>query len=450
MVIKEDIIDQYLENRLEFHIPNLELKNSGYRISGSGTISLNHLGAFEIRVYSKKQKPLPFDYFITQYNKSISQAGKLISKEDFFALHGKNHYSTHYSCKQLQVFSSNENITKGTLKNSIEICSPDKRIKKYNRVEIIINSNLKIPVNNSQRTKKEYPDGSKFENLSRNTFLLNKNGTRIIMFNNKNYFLINISTKDKTIDYKYLDNIINSLSFLIGKYLRWNIVKLYNNNDDEYKFLFNQNKSEKFGPTLSKPPFDFLAYMEKPEYQEQLFLNYFKFVSTDKKCILYKITIRNLLASYSYLHVFSLTLSANIEELLKVYFKKYAKSILKPKDVTDAMTKINNLDIKEQLQNRIIGFLNNIKSNIHINDIFKTLVTKKLLSKEDVEDWKKLRNSSAHGDITNNFDTQGLLDLVYRNLVLYHKIIFLLIGYKGLYSNYGLHGHPSNSFDVEI
>lgn len=329
--------------------------------------------------------------------------------------------------------------------------SPDCRGRRYKNAEIIINSNIRIPLNDHQKIERTYSTGVKTTNHSRNTFFIKNQEVKAQMFNEKSYFLINISAQKQIIDREYVDNFISALSFLTGRIVNWNIIKMFND-VEIYKYFYNPNDHQKIGSTLSKPPFDFVAFFQETKYPERLFFQFFNFINKDSKRNLYKITNRNLLSSYSYLHVFGLSLSANIEELLKVYFSAHVKDIvLQPQEILYAIDKIKEIKLKESLENRIIGLLKNINNqNIHVKDILKMLQNKRILDNECIRDWNKLRNASAHGDLTDNFETQKHLDLVYKNLVLYYKIIFLIIGYKGKYSNYCVHGHPSASFDSEV
>lgn len=84
MVIKEDIVEKYISNRLEIDLPSLSLKNNEFSVSGSGFIKLDDNGAFQLKIISKKNRYNPLEYLIKQINKSFQDAGKLIPREEYF------------------------------------------------------------------------------------------------------------------------------------------------------------------------------------------------------------------------------------------------------------------------------------------------------------------------------------------------------------------------------
>ena len=91
---------------------------------------------------------------------------------------------------------------------------------------------------------------------------------------------------------------------------------------------------------------------------------------------------------------------------------------------------------------RVIGLITMIKT-VRAGDQLKALVAKGIVTQSGHDAWKMLRNKAAHGDwkfVTENL--QGTIDLLNQVRVLFYQLIFGLIGYKGMQTDYGTHGWP--------
>ena len=78
--------------------------------------------------------------------------------------------------------------------------------------------------------------------------------------------------------------------------------------------------------------------------------------------------------------------------------------------------------------------LNAISSNINNSD-------------ELLKSWDKLRNKAAHGRLfIKNDDTQTYFDHYSNTLSLFYQLVFLTIGYNGIYTEYSQDGYPSMRF----
>ncbi|MMZ55269.1 hypothetical protein D1872_171150 [compost metagenome] len=88
--------------------------------------------------------------------------------------------------------------------------------------------------------------------------------------------------------------------------------------------------------------------------------------------------------------------------------------------------------IKKKKQQKTINILNHFYSIGY-------------LTKEQITTWKEVRNASAHADMTIFNDIESIVyksDIV---LTLLYLLIFKAIGYKGIYTNYGMEDWPTVS-----
>jgi hypothetical protein len=111
-------------------------------------------------------------------------------------------------------------------------------------------------------------------------------------------------------------------------------------------------------------------------------------------------------------------------------------------------------DLPPDLTDRLLGLLG-MMADPRVQDRLSSLTKKGYTNSVYVSSWKKLRNSNVHpkssqlkavpADLV-----QKKFDQVHQVEVLLHQIIFFLIGYKGIYTNYGVHGFPAARYPVPM
>jgi hypothetical protein len=98
---------------------------------------------------------------------------------------------------------------------------------------------------------------------------------------------------------------------------------------------------------------------------------------------------------------------------------------------------------------RIAGMMNGL-TQIRAIDRMNGLAESGGTTPALLKDWTKLRNRGVHptkrgGNLTPT-DFQRLIDEVHHVTVLMYHIVFALIGYKGPYTEYGVHGFPQRDY----
>lgn len=111
---------------------------------------------------------------------------------------------------------------------------------------------------------------------------------------------------------------------------------------------------------------------------------------------------------------------------------------------------VENASVSKDLIPRISNVISSMKSS-STSDRFHALVQAGALDHKDRTTWKSVRNASAHGSF--NIDPnkiQTRLDEVYRLITVVYKLVFLRIGYRGLYTNYAEHGWNVAEFQSDV
>lgn len=145
-----------------------------------------------------------------------------------------------------------------------------------------------------------------------------------------------------------------------------------------------------------------------------------------------------------------LTLSVAVESLLAIntlqeYFlennlNKIESQILLVKDC------IQELNIEDPFRNRLEGCMNSMNS-VSTTDKLKKLVDKGLVDKSLKKAWKEIRNKAAHGYILKPGELNKNLKFCNQVTVLFHHLVFLIIGYRGKYTDYSEDGWIKKDFN---
>lgn len=152
-------------------------------------------------------------------------------------------------------------------------------------------------------------------------------------------------------------------------------------------------------------------------------------------------------ASCASVDVEGLVLGVAVEDVLRTEFKELGTpSPEMQTEIDRAMTLIADSDLRPELKKRIRSAVGNMKS-ARAEDRLRSLVDAGAIMLEQVESWRNLRNFFAHSHRFNERkDSQELLDLCGKVLVLFYHLIFWRIGYCGSYTDYGSEGYPTRQY----
>ncbi|MBN9421820.1 MAG: hypothetical protein BGO63_10250 [Candidatus Accumulibacter sp. 66-26] len=99
---------------------------------------------------------------------------------------------------------------------------------------------------------------------------------------------------------------------------------------------------------------------------------------------------------------------------------------------------------------RVCDVLGGIKSS-RAKDKLHALVLASAIDEADRKAWNDTRNKAAHGSFEiDPAKFQELIDVVFRLSALVYKLVFLQIGYKGKFTDYGEHDWPLRDFAADL
>lgn len=106
----------------------------------------------------------------------------------------------------------------------------------------------------------------------------------------------------------------------------------------------------------------------------------------------------------------------------------------------------DNPECELSIKRRLGGIINQMKSNKNATARLNALLDRGVITKNEIDSWKRCRNSYAHGYYPKQLPNQKDFDDIGRMTTLLHKIIFQAIGYSGKYTDYGQRGWPTLDF----
>lgn len=118
------------------------------------------------------------------------------------------------------------------------------------------------------------------------------------------------------------------------------------------------------------------------------------------------------------------------------------------KAVDALLAHVGEAAVPQALLSRAAGALGSMRSSRAV-DRMHVLVNTKAIDEEEVRAWKAIRNSSAHGSFKLEEDQfQEALDRINRIVTLIYRLSFLVIGYRGRFTNFGAFNWPTQQYDA--
>jgi hypothetical protein len=144
------------------------------------------------------------------------------------------------------------------------------------------------------------------------------------------------------------------------------------------------------------------------------------------------------------LEVSSLVLSVAVEGVVGLLQGKESRDESLLKDVADALSVAAVADFPARLKPRIIGAIESMK-RLRAGDYLKELARQEIIPAHYVDAWNGLRNWSTHADAADGEWVAPILRKADIVLALYYRLVFLLIEFRGPYTDYSQVGWPERN-----
>jgi hypothetical protein len=435
-----ELINRYRKKALCLEFKEIKLTQLGdgsNRIFvGPGLIEQNGDGALTYKIFYNSGFSL--DKFFDHFNNLT--IGKLIPENQYYSFEGIDIYGRKWISEKIAIdFHTSEdftviheNIHNISTTTTLPLIEGSERSGQFHQVWIP--KKIRLPSNLSTSIKHFVGDDEMKSSISRSAAEYKNSFLRILLFHDEDWLVIQIKVGEDNFYPFVLERVLSAIQYILAEPMNWVIYE----------------KRKKCLCTLSLVPFK--EKHKKSRFHEPIlgvhsnendiwklfdkYLNHIIQYDNDPKDPISGIISKCLHASQGSFDAFSLTLSLAVEEILNIAFKDIEVPMkIKEEDIRKFKEEVKQLDIEQYFKDRIESFIGYVQ-NITATDRLRELVEHTPITRKEYDNWKDIRNYFAHPD-DSKLDTQEKVDKTYSVMTLLHKLIFLKIGYQGIYNDYG-------------
>jgi hypothetical protein len=145
-----------------------------------------------------------------------------------------------------------------------------------------------------------------------------------------------------------------------------------------------------------------------------------------------------------YIDAYALTMTAVVESLA---FSDVRVRVRRPaeRQIQSLLRWIGDWSGSDELKQRASGAIANL-GQTRAGDILRSLVKKGVITKQQFDAWQKLRNRSAHEYQMLRGNPNQLRELLPLVQVLFYRLVFHIIGYRGSYTDYSSPQWPTREY----
>jgi len=448
--MNSDEITAIMENRYSIDCVQLVLApqlpgTDQKKHRGAGLISQAPDGSFSLKMYCNGNV-LPRDVF----PRLDWKAGELIHEEYYYRLTANDIKGRQWEAKWII-----PDIHSGPDPNGYIVHADIRELSYssdlYDEVAtyyagIYFPGDINIPFNTAVTEKKMVDGQRRSSSVNLNVSKFSACDIEFEIEKDVGWLMLN-ALSDTAIDDALVMRLVESLQFVLARSLSWSIVELIHGKTRKVRVKSSQRNVNK---SRVQPPVHFQA-VDRSNKVWSLFGRYLSHTKTYDEELWHPVFrwIHAVIESgCSSLDTESLILSVAIEGLLREEFDNlYYRNAELQKQIEDVRCGMEKLVLEPSFKNRVFGFFGNMLKP-RAKDFLHILKNKNLLDPRLLDEYDKLRNSTAHGELADSSKFQVHLDRCAAVLVLFYHIIFLTIGYSGPYTDYSTRGFPEKEFTM--
>lgn len=440
-------IDDLAQNSFSIDFNKITLTNkSGKTYSGAGNIFQNSAGNLELKMYTYDEE----GYKLFGGRNKL-KAGKIVPNNHYFRFEAYDIFETKWTSSRINFkYELSSNFKNLILRAPVYYLSRKlKTAIKFNRPQFIVRfkKNIKFPSTNYLDKKaKSYEN---INNIYRVGLIANfiHGNYEFLFYETEYWYIAKIFPLKGRLNEKLINYLCESLQFILSANIYWVVLEKLEGNIDKIQIKEIRN------PTSSRIPSPISLNAPKVEDIWELFKKYFDFVNKTGLSDHHQISskLHNLIqASSGSIESQALSVTTLIENVMVTEISKFYKSQNKfEKDKNYLIKHLNGNKYTNEFSNRIKGFLPRLME-LNVKNVFNFLIESRILNDSDLETWNKLRNPVSHGKRIEFTEYQKYLTMCYRCQKIFNILIFLIIGYEGIYSDLGKYGFPTKKFKKSI
>lgn len=416
-----------------------------WEFCGPGCIAQTSAGKIEFTLYS--ECALSAEALKEFYFGPFPPPGQVIPRDRYYSLIATDGKGRKWSSDGIDPAPISSQIVKGTVfKGDIRWvdCWTTEHIEKPTRFLLAVLQDIRIPVNTYTKIEERVgPMKSRSGNL--NAWCFSSNGIEFILKKQPGLLVIEATSDIGNLSNDIENRIVEALQFVLAQPVDWSFMGTYS--EDKQNITVRVSSGDVLKSRF-QPPIKFHRANGSQSISE-LFSMYLFHIIGYKANVWHplseEITAVRRSAGGS-LEDQSLMLGVAIESILNLEFPCLADPSEDFQVGVSRLRKyIDDWEGDITLKRRVTGSLAAMLQARAL-DKLKALSETGSIKDYQVEDWRRIRNPAAHGYRSQELSIQDKFDLIQRVTVLFYHLIFTAIGYKGKYTDYGVHGWPEKDY----
>ena len=439
----------FVKKKLTIDCPHITLtkvsKVSPKTYTGSGSIFQNEKGELKLKFYSEDNE-VSKDILGTKK----TNPGKIIPSSEYYNLSAKDMFNHEW-----QAFRVRPYFDRGVdVKSLIFTANLHSLFRKRTIPYETKKAQLTLSFDNSisldcVRYIENGTRASLKENFSESIIAdFFASDYEFIIRKEQEWLAVDIISKKNRISERLSTRACEALQFILSKHISMISLEKYEDNVEFTKIY--KMRINNYAGRIS-PPIDLTS--EDSSQIWNLFKMYFEYVNKNKSRRYHKLSSYYhsiIKSSQASIEAQGLTVGVTIEGVLSCEFSNIGvpdKSVLK--EVDKALRLIKQGQFSLTFRNRLTGNIGSMKT-ARAKDRLVALNNLKVINRQLITAWGKLRNKSAHPESENSISLQKYINLCYTCQTLFNQLVFLAIGYKGKYVDFSSNGWSTKKFSKSL
>jgi len=435
---------EFIENK--FYIEGIEgiltqQETNNPKIYNSSFVIRQSSKAFEITVFVPDLSP---SSLIKNSKQNWLKTGSIIPESYYYIFEGRDLKGRKwYSSEFYPSYYAHGDYKGALFKGTAQEIYFEKKIDSdsINKIHLDFLNSFNIPANEFTETVMRSCN-REIKKVTRNVWRFKDNDISYTL-TNETYGLSVDVENNRAFPSDYISCITETLCFVFAHltYPSIEIERKHNNLRYLLRIL------EKPGPTPLLAPLTKLNRINASVIAKEMFIKYIRYISKNKSELIHPISLelkRVVRASQYSLDAQSLLVAVAVEAILKSQYPEIGIVEEEKKEIDLVQKNIKNFDISSRLKNRFIGFIATMKKSSPKDQLIQ-LKDRGVVTEEHIKAW----DTVTHGNIDSiNFDERYSLCNVVSQLM--YLLIFDLIGYEGIFTDYTKEGYPDLHFPFRV
>lgn len=444
-------IEQLKNKQFHLDLVEIEIWNTKHKFTGKGSVHQDEDGKLVLKVYcneKSKQAGLRVLDLLTS-----GKVGKLVSKDEYFQLEARDLSDNIWKAEHFIVYTQTGVEGSIVLNAKLYEMSYTNELPKDLKTGnascfFIFPFNYKYPYNISTKTHEEVA-GRSSSSVNLNAAKYDSKESGVLIKENGKFLDIFINSTSVRVPPTIDLRITEVLQYILAVKMNW----IYFQKTEEGMQTFYIRSFTPIGKKgLFMPPIG-VGNVDFDRHIKELFEVYFNYIwdfSEERYHILSSFIVSLIQSSQESIEEFGLALSVSVEGVLNSEFQNLVPTqAITEKDKKEVRVWLESAKISTNMIQRLNNFIEKVDEVRPVDKLYY-MSKQGLISEDLIKAWKNLRNPAAHPNRKKSLQIDKYKNLIDKTLTLFHQLLFLQIGYTGMYTDYSAEGWIKKKFDKEL